>query len=97
MVDILLSRVLFISNGSYTTVIIMSSFAKLTPQFLGQLCFIKNMIGVDQQFIHYVHPVVVVFLILAVISKLAKNHFIILHISSVYFTTPNKTINISRY
>ena len=83
VVDILLSRVLFISNGLYTTVTIMSSFAKLTPQFL---CFIKNMIGVDQQFIHYVHPVVVVFLILAVISKLAKNHVIILHISSVYFT-----------
>ena len=49
----------------------MSSLAKLMPQFLGQLCLIKNMSGIDQQFIHYVHPVVV-FLFLVVISRLAK-------------------------
>ena len=71
VVDILLSRVLFISNGLYTTVAIMSSLAKLTPQFLGQLCLVRNMSGIDQQFIHYVHPVVV-FLILVMISRLAK-------------------------
>ena len=35
VVDILLSRILFITNGLYTTVSIMSSLAKLTPQFLG--------------------------------------------------------------
>ena len=71
VVDILLSRALFISNGLYTTVTIMSSLAKLTPQFLGQLCLVKNMSGIDQQFIHYVHPVVV-FLILVLISRLAR-------------------------
>ena len=71
VVDILLSRVLFISNGLYTTVSIMSSFAKLTPQFLGQLCFVRNMSGIDQQFIHYVHPLVVLF-ILIIISLLAR-------------------------
>ena len=71
VVDILLSRVLFISNGLYTTVAIMSSLAKLTPQFLGQLCLVRNMSGIDQQFIHYVHPVVV-FLILVMISRLAR-------------------------
>ena len=66
VVDILLGRVLFISNGLYTTVAIMSSLAKLTPQFLGQLCLARNMSGIDQQFIHYAHPVVV-FLILVMI------------------------------
>ena len=71
VVDILLSRVLFISNGLYTSVAIMSSLAKLTPQFLGQLCLIRNMSGIDQQFIHYVHPVVI-FLILVMISGLAR-------------------------
>ena len=71
VVDILLGRVLFISNGLYTTVTIMSSLAKLTPQFLGQLCLVKNMSGIDQQFIHYVHPVVV-FLILVMVSRLAR-------------------------
>ena len=71
VMDILLSRVLFISNGLYTTVSIMSSFAKLTPQFLGQLCLVKNLSGIDQQFIHYVHPLVVLF-ILIIISLLAR-------------------------
>ena len=71
VVDILLSRLLFISNGLYTTVSIMSSFAKLTPQFLGHLCLVRNMSGIDQQFIHYVHPLVVLF-ILVIISLLAR-------------------------
>ena len=71
IVDIMLSRVLYISNGLYTTVTIISSLAKLTPQFLGKLCLVRNMSGIDQQFIHYAHPVIV-FLILLMISKLAK-------------------------
>ena len=71
VVDILLSRVLFISNGLYTTVSIMSSLAKLTPQFLGQLCLVRNMSGIDQQFIHYTHPLVIL-LILIMISMLAR-------------------------
>ena len=49
----------------------MSSLAELTPQFLGQLCFIRNMSGIDQQLIHYVHPLAVL-LILITISMLAK-------------------------
>ena len=71
VIDILLSRVVFISNKLYTTVTIMSSLAKLTPQFLGQLCLVRNMSGIDQQFIHYVHPVVV-FLTLIMISMSAR-------------------------
>ena len=81
IIDILLSRVLFISNGLYTTVAIIFSLAKLTPQFLGQLCLIRNMSGIDQQFIHYVHPVVI-FLILVMISRLARrSHRISLFVS----------------
>ena len=71
IIDILLSRVVFISNKLYTTVAIMSSLAKLTPQFLGRLCLVRNMSGIDQQFIHYVHPVVV-FFTLIMISMLAR-------------------------
>ena len=71
VVDILLSQVLVISNELYTTVNIMSSFAKLTPQFLGQLCLVQNMSGIDQQFIHYVHPTVISF-ILIMINIIAK-------------------------
>ena len=71
VIDILLGQVLFISNGLRTTVNIMSSLAKLTPQFLGQLCLFKNMSGIDQQFIHFVHPSAVL-LILIMISVLAR-------------------------
>ena len=68
VVDILLSQVLLISNELYTTVSIMFSFAKLTRQFLGQFCLVQDMSGIDQQFIHYVHPII----ILIMISILAR-------------------------
>ena len=71
ILDILLTYALFNSNGLHTTVNIVSSLAKLTPQFLGKLCLMKNMSGIDQQFIHYVHPTFIL-LILIIISKLAK-------------------------
>ena len=71
VIDILLNPVLFISNGLYTTVNIMSSLTKLTPQFLGQLCLVRDMSGIDQQFIHYAHPAAVLF-ILIMISILAR-------------------------
>ena len=67
VVDILLSQLLFISNGLYTTVNIMSSLAKLTPQFLGQLCLVQNMSGIDQQFIHYVHPTVISLILIMIV------------------------------
>ena len=71
IVDILLSQDYFISKDLYTTVNVMSSLAKLTPKFLGQLCFVRNMSGIDQQFIHYAHPTAVS-LILVMIAMLAR-------------------------
>ena len=71
IVDIILGQVLSISKKLYTIVNIMSSFAKLIPQFLGQLCLIRSMSGIDQQFIHFVHPVAVSF-ILIMISMLTR-------------------------
>ena len=71
VMDILLSHGYFISNGIHTAINIMSSLVKLTPQFLGRLCLVRNMSGIDQQFIHYLHPAVVSF-ILFVIAMLAR-------------------------
>ncbi|XP_065895376.1 outer membrane protein A-like isoform X2 [Dysidea avara] len=59
MMDILLSQNLYQSNGLFTTVTTLSSLVKITPQFLGQLCLVTNMSGIDQQFIHYTHPLAV--------------------------------------
>ena len=79
ILDILLSQEYL--NGLYSVISIMSSLAKLTPQFLGQLCLVRNISGIDQQFIHYVHPIAVsMFLIL--ISMIARrSHRISLFIS----------------
>ena len=70
-VDILLSQDYFISNGLDTTFSIMSRFAKLTPQFIRQWCLVRNLSGIDQQFIHYLHAAVVSFILL-IITVLAK-------------------------
>ena len=71
IVDIILSQNLQASRGLYLTVNIMSSFSKVIPQFLGKLCLTTGMSGIDQQFIHYIHPSAVVLLI-AIISLSAR-------------------------
>ena len=71
MVDILLSQNLQFSRELYITVSIISSFSKITPQFLGELCLVTGLTGIDQQFIHYIHPSAVI-LILVIISILAR-------------------------
>ena len=71
VVDILLSQNWYHSNAPIVIINVMSSIAKITPQFLGQLCFIANMSGIDQQFIHYIHPVAIS-LFLVMITVLAR-------------------------
>ena len=73
IVDILLSQHIDLSNVLYITISIMSSIAKVTPQFLGQLCLFKNMSGIDQQFIHYVHPLAV--LVILIMISWSTKHF----------------------
>ena len=71
IVDILLGQNWFLSNKSlYTVINVISSITKITPQFLGQFCLVQGMSGIDQQLIHYIHPLAIVF-ILAVITCLA--------------------------
>ena len=72
IVDILLSQNLQDFRGFYLTVSIMSSFSKITPQLLGELCLTTEMSGIDQQFIHYIHPTAVI-LILVLISLSARS------------------------
>ena len=71
ILDILLNQNLQTSRGLQLTVNIISSFSKITPQFLGELCLTTEMSGIDQQFIHYMHPLAII-LILVAISLLAK-------------------------
>ena len=68
IVDILLSQNLQTSRGLYLTVSIISSFSKIIPQFLGELCFTTGMSGIDQQLIHYMHPLAVIFILIMIIA-----------------------------
>ena len=68
---------LFVSNNlvsdTMTKIIdILSSFANLSPRFLGMLCLFKGLSGIDQQVIHYVHPLAIS-LLLFIISRVAKH------------------------
>ena len=71
IVDILLGNDLYISDGLFQFISILSSFAKLTPQFLGRLCFVHGLSGIDQQFIRFSHAVAV-FLLVAVVVIAAQ-------------------------
>ena len=73
IVDVLLNQNLQASRGLYLTVSIMSSFSKITPQFLGELCLTTGMSGIDQKFIHYIHPSAVI-MILVIITFLARTY-----------------------
>ena len=75
IVDILLNQNLQASRGLYLTVSIMSSFSKVTPQFLGELCLTTGMSGIDQQFIHYIHPsaVIVILMTITLLARRSQN------------------------
>ena len=65
IVDILLVDDL--SNTISQLVNILSSFAKLTPPLLGQLCLVEGLSGIDQQFIHYSHALAVSLILLIIV------------------------------
>lgn len=67
-----------VSNTMTKLITIFSGLVNLTPRFLGMLCFVQGLSGIDQQFIHYIHPLAIL-LLLYLISRIAKH--------SVKFTT----------
>ena len=73
IIDILLGETSQIQDGLYQFVTIFSSVAKLLPQFLGRLCFVEGMSGIDQQFIHYLHPLafLLIVLLLSISARLS--------------------------
>ena len=67
IVDILLDNNPYISDAVFLVVAVLSSFAKLTPQLFGQLCLVKGLSGIDQQFIHYIHALAVLLMLLIIV------------------------------
>ena len=74
IIDILLIDALQFDERLYQLVIILSSIAKLLPQFLGQLCFVKGLSGIDVRFIHYSHPLAVslILLVLSIFMRFSR-------------------------
>ena len=66
-IDVLFGETSLLTENIHQFVIVLSSVAKLIPQFLGQLCLVKGLSGIDQYFIHYLHPLAIL-LLLSLIS-----------------------------
>ena len=64
MVGILFSNNPYVSESAFLFISVLSSFTQLSPQFLGKLCLVKGLSGIDQLFIHYSHAVAVSLLVI---------------------------------
>ena len=67
IIRILLDNNPYYSDAVFQFASVLSSFAQLTPQFLGKLCFVRGLSGIDQLFIHYSHAVAVTLLLLIIV------------------------------
>ena len=74
IVDILLNQNLKTSRGLFFTETTLSSFFKTTPLFLGEFCLTTGMSGIDQQFIHYIHPAAVISILVIIQLVTRKFH-----------------------
>ena len=81
MVGFLLDNNSYISDHAFYFISILSSFAQLTPQFLGKFCFVKHLSGIDQLFIHYTHAVGVSLLLLLIVVAARHSARITLFVS----------------
>ena len=76
MIGFLLDNNFYISDHAFYFISILSSFAQLTPQFLGKLCFVKGLSGIDQLFIHFSHAVGVSLLLLLIVVAARHSHYL---------------------
>ena len=70
MMDVMMNRISNYSQSLFFLLKIISSIFNVVPGFLGRLCLVSGMSGIDQQVIHYVHPIAI-FVILTLLKLLA--------------------------
>ena len=73
MVNFLLCNNPYISSTAFQFINIVSGFAQLTPKFLGQLCLVEGLCGIDQLFIHYSHAAAVSVVLIAFVVAARKS------------------------
>ena len=73
MLDVLFEQTLRPSTHAipYTLVAVLSGIVRLIPRFIGELCFIEGLSAIDQQIMHYIHPMSI-WLVLIIITILAR-------------------------
>ena len=71
VVDILLGQVLNYSGGLNVLDKVITSIIRLSPGFVGFLCFFKGMSGIDQYFIRFIHPtgIIVILILLSILAR----------------------------
>ena len=74
VVDILLGQILHFSSGLDIVEKVIFSIIRLSPGFLGKLCFIKGMSGIDQYALHYIHPTAIslILVLLAIFARCSR-------------------------
>ena len=60
----------------------MSIISKVMPQFLGHFCLVQGMGGIDQQFVHYIHPLAVLLIVISISSLARKSRRLLCYIHS---------------
>ena len=64
VVDILLGQVINYSNGLDVINKIITSIVRLSPGFVGFLCFVKGMSGIDQYVLRFIHPTGIIMMLI---------------------------------
>ena len=74
VVDILLGQILNYSDGLDILDKMITSIIRLSPGFVGFLCFIKGMSGIDQYVLRFVHPtgIIVILTLLGVLARYSR-------------------------
>ena len=64
ILDILVNEALHSSQLLLITNSVLSSFFKMIPNFLGHFCLATEISGIDQQAMHYIHPLAFIFILI---------------------------------
>ena len=66
ILDVIIDNNSFVSEGLIDFISVLSALFNLSPIFIGKLCLSDKIEGIDQQFIHYIHPLAIVLLLLMI-------------------------------
>ena len=66
VLEFIIEEDLIVSDALMLFVTILSSIVNISPKFLGKLCFTEGLSEIDQEVIHYIHPLAIVLLLLII-------------------------------